>query len=385
MIKPVCPHCTTSLVRRSNRHVLQYRCANCHGFMAYFGTLKKALDPKDAQQLWLASEAAPITDLACGFCRNKMRRVFTTARGDLDRTIEIDVCRSCHSTWFDTGEWSELAEASDVLEAKRKALPPEVDTKAYARALAELERKKLEPVEGVREAQPESFWRAAIGYAGIPVEEDADIFVRQPWLTWLLIFSCVWISLLAFKSESLFASLAYHADVRSLRSVVAAFTSFFVHGSLFHLIGNMYFLWVFGDNVEDYLGKRLYALLLALATIFGCALFSALDPNALDVPLVGASGGIFGVITFYVFKFPKRRFVYTTPRMLFVLRRLIAIPAWLLGLMYGLGQLAGAVQQAYGLSRVSYLSHLGGAIIGLAFVWFSRNRERAWKNGIRFS
>src|SRR5207249_4486791 len=83
-------------------------------------------------------------------------------------------------------------------------------------------------------------------------------------------------------------------------------TSFFLHGGWVHLLGNLYFLLIFGDNVEDYLGRWRYLLLILLAMIVGDALHVLMDPRS-AVPVIGASGGIAGIITFYALKFPRVR------------------------------------------------------------------------------
>ena len=81
-------------------------------------------------------------------------------------------------------------------------------------------------------------------------------------------------------------------------------TSFFIHGSLLHLVGNVYFLMVFGDNVENDIGRWRYAALLLAATLAGGFLHIALDVRPL-IPCVGASGGIAGVLTYYALRFPR--------------------------------------------------------------------------------
>jgi membrane associated rhomboid family serine protease len=87
---------------------------------------------------------------------------------------------------------------------------------------------------------------------------------------------------------------------------ITLITSFFLHGDLFHLIGNAYFLLIFGDNVEDQLGRWRYALVVLLAALAGDLLHVAADPRD-TVPCIGASGGISGVIVFYALKFPQAR------------------------------------------------------------------------------
>ncbi|MHC4677439.1 MAG: rhomboid family intramembrane serine protease, partial [Planctomycetota bacterium] len=81
-------------------------------------------------------------------------------------------------------------------------------------------------------------------------------------------------------------------------------TSFFLHGGLVHLFGNLYYLVVFGDNSEDVLGRGRYLLLIAAATIVGDIAHIVSDPGS-TTPCIGASGGISGVLAYYCLRFPK--------------------------------------------------------------------------------
>src|SRR4030095_6138117 len=83
-------------------------------------------------------------------------------------------------------------------------------------------------------------------------------------------------------------------------------TSFFLHGSILHLIGNLYFFLIFGDDVEDYLGRWRYVLVILTATVLGDIVHLLANANS-TVPAIGASGGISGVIVFYALQFPRAR------------------------------------------------------------------------------
>jgi membrane associated rhomboid family serine protease len=136
-------------------------------------------------------------------------------------------------------------------------------------------------------------------------------------------------------------------------------TSFFLHGGLLHLLGNMYFLAIFGDNVEDLLGWRRYLLLLLVASLAG-DLFQAHASMAPRIPSIGASGGIAGVIVYYGLTFPQGR--------LRVLKfaHLIDVSVWAaLALWVGL-QLLGTIG-ASAETAVAYAAHVGGAFAGLIF------------------
>jgi len=98
-------------------------------------------------------------------------------------------------------------------------------------------------------------------------------------------------------------------------------TSFFLHADILHLVGNMYLLLAFGGGVEDYLSRKRFGLLLIAATLAGGLGHTILDPHS-NIPLIGASGGISGIITFYALQFPRSRLGF------FIQYRWGTIPVW---------------------------------------------------------
>jgi membrane associated rhomboid family serine protease len=146
------------------------------------------------------------------------------------------------------------------------------------------------------------------------------------------------------------------------------FTSMFWHGGWMHLLGNMLYLWIFGDNVEDKLGHFRY-LIFYLATGVAAALTQvALDPTS-TVPTIGASGAIAGVLGAYLVSFPRSRVLTLIPIIIFPW--FVEIPAviylffwFLLQLLEGIGQL-GVPQAAGG---VAVWAHIGGFIAGVILV-----------------
>jgi membrane associated rhomboid family serine protease len=144
------------------------------------------------------------------------------------------------------------------------------------------------------------------------------------------------------------------------------FTSMFLHGSWLHLLGNMWFLWLFGNNVEDAMGRVRF-----LVYYLGCGLVAAAlqvmaNPSS-AIPMVGASGAISGVMGGYLLLYPRVR-VFTLVPIGFFLTS-IALPAWVM-LIYWLvlqfvGGLASIVDEGGG---VAFWAHVGGFVAGLALV-----------------
>jgi membrane associated rhomboid family serine protease len=148
-------------------------------------------------------------------------------------------------------------------------------------------------------------------------------------------------------------------------------TSMFMHGGLLHLFGNMLFLWVFGDNLEDRLGRVRYlvfyllcGILASLAHVFSTVAFSE-GGSGMLVPSLGASGAISGVLGGYILLFPHNRVNVILVRVYTQVPAYVALGLWFLfQFVSGLGILGGGAQEG----GVAYAAHIGGFIAGLALV-----------------
>ena len=166
---------------------------------------------------------------------------------------------------------------------------------------------------------------------------------------------------------------------------VTLFTSMFMHGGLAHIAGNMLFLWIFGDNIEDRLGHIKYlifylvcGLLASLAHVFATAALAGQAENML-VPSLGASGAISGVLGGYILLHPTRRVRVLLFNFLTQVPAFVAIGLWFLfQLVSGLGMLGEGSQTG----GVAYAAHIGGFIAGLVLIKFfdigHRNRAPAY-------
>jgi len=151
------------------------------------------------------------------------------------------------------------------------------------------------------------------------------------------------------------------------------FTSMFMHGGFMHLAGNMLFLWIFGDNIEDRLGHAKYlvfyllcGLIASLSHVFVTGVF-ATSESALLVPSLGASGAISGVLGAYILLHPKRRVTVILFRFLTDVPAYVAIGIWFaFQLISGLGILGGGSQTG----GVAYAAHIGGFLAGLVLIKF---------------
>lgn len=138
------------------------------------------------------------------------------------------------------------------------------------------------------------------------------------------------------------------------------FTSMFMHGGWMHLIGNMLFLWIYGNNVEDYFGPVKFLLFYFVAGLAAIALYTLFSPSS-DIPLVGASGAIAGVMGAYIVLHPRAKI---TVLIIFFFIQFVQLPAKVvLGIWFIYQILMSVVGSASG-GGVAWLAHVGGFIFG---------------------
>jgi membrane associated rhomboid family serine protease/Zn-finger nucleic acid-binding protein len=328
--------------------------------------LRKVLRREAVNALWQKVQAHPIVSkMDCPFCCNAMKKAVHLVPDGVDGQIEIDVCTLCPSLWFDTHELETLG--------RHHARPPEkaaplLSPKAREiLALAEIERirEKANNEESATGMQPADGWLAIMTIFGIPVVEDSPALSRWPFVTWGTVLLMLLATLWAWCVGPPVAGEWGLLPSESLRRGGWTFlTSFFIHAGFLHLFSNAMFLLMFGDRTEDYLGHGKYLLLLAGSALTGDLIHLWLDGRS-NMPLVGASGGVSGVIAYYALRFPRARLVAMV-RLAFVLRW-VRMTAWFGFVLWILLQFAGVYLQMNGISFVSSLAHVGGALFGVIF------------------
>jgi membrane associated rhomboid family serine protease len=167
------------------------------------------------------------------------------------------------------------------------------------------------------------------------------------------------------------AEIAQELSSAALRSV---FTSMFLHGGWLHLIFNMWFLWIFGDNVEDSVGHFKFVVFYLLCGVAAAAVQVASAPRS-HVPMVGASGAIAGVLGAYLLLFPGARVLVLFPLWIFI--KFIYLPAWLLLIFwFGLQLLSGWTTVGGPESGgVAFWAHVGGFVAGLVLIPLFKKRH----------
>ena len=156
--------------------------------------------------------------------------------------------------------------------------------------------------------------------------------------------------------------------------ILTIFTSMFMHGGLFHIGGNMLYLWIFGNKVEDTLGHGRYLLFYLLSGVAAALAQTAIGPSSM-VPMVGASGAVSGVLGAYLLLFPHAH--VTTLIILGFFFRLVHIPAmfvlgfWIvLQVLNGLGSFGSS-------GGVAFFAHIGGFLAGMGLLYVLKPRARS--------
>ena len=215
----------------------------------------------------------------------------------------------------------------------------------------------------------------------IPLRDDNPTS-RIPVVTIALITANILVFLLqAFSPRGLhlaalrFGAIPYEIshfqsldDVLRISPLLTLFTSMFIHGSLFHLLGNMLYLWIFGNNIEDYLGSFRF-LLFYLFCGFAASLSQVAAMPDLRVPMIGASGAVAGVLGAYLILFPRAR--VRTFLFLFVYIDVVSIPA---GIVLGMWIIVQILNIGMG-GGVAWFAHIGGFVSGLALVLITRRKR----------
>jgi membrane associated rhomboid family serine protease len=153
------------------------------------------------------------------------------------------------------------------------------------------------------------------------------------------------------------------------------FTSMFLHGSWMHLIGNMWFLWLFGNNIEDSMTRPRFIAFYLLCGIAAALLQVFVEPSS-GVPMVGASGAISGVMGGYLVLYPRVR-VYTLLPLGFVMTT-VALPAWAMLIYWMVLQLVSQAASSLTAQQggVAYWAHIGGFAAGVVLVKLFERRDR---------
>ena len=216
----------------------------------------------------------------------------------------------------------------------------------------------------------------------IPLKDDNPTF-KKPIVTYFIIGICVVIFLIQFSSQSYRTGQLFYSyglipsvlmgnnqlplDLYVMPAYLTIFTSMFMHGGFMHLIGNMLYMWIFADNIEDNLGPSKFLFFYLLAGV-GAAMTQVLIDTQSQVPMIGASGAIGGVLGAYLINYPNAKVLVLIPFGFF--SQLIKIRAlYVLGFWFILQFISSG-------GGVAYAAHIGGFVSGVILIlFFNKNKK----------
>ena len=206
-----------------------------------------------------------------------------------------------------------------------------------------------------------------------PVGDDDSQRRTTPVVTFVLIGLNVLVFLVELSGGDQFitewAFVPERFSAHPAANIATVFSAMFMHGGWLHLGGNMLFLWIFGDNVEDRLGHFKFLVFYLLAGIAATLSQYAIAPE-LGVPNVGASGAIAGVLGAYILMFPQARVNVLVGRQIVAMPAFAVLGLWIvLQLVSGVGTIANTDESAGG---VAYMAHIGGFGAGLLMAFLLR-------------
>ena len=363
-----CPVCRTPLSERHVQDVRVHLCTGCGGILYTRDTfrqhvarlrespLEQLSTPELLHRKVIPQRLIPSEGKMCPWCNGAM----SAFNYGYDSNIILDRCSKCELIWADRDE---IVKVAQYVKGN-----PTID--GFGQALAEREMERVKYWKMPEQAQQlGAGGRTTVPFwVGILPLSDDQKARTIPVVTILLILVSIATFVALPQSTQTFYALGFIPDLffkgKELYRIV---TGEFLHAGFLHLAGNMLFLWIFGDNVEDRFGKVGFPLAYLL---FGGAasITHAFLTFDRDIPCVGASGAISGVMGAYLVFFP-----HATVRTI-VGRWIVPIPAFLFLGIWFLLQLSFSTTE----SSIAYFAHIGGFVIGatVAFAYKGVRKEQ---------
>lgn len=357
-----CPFCTNKLVEKKSKTALIDICPNCKGIWFDSGeiadfirtlTESEEISPRIPQlfkpHIVQASDRIKEKAKLCPKCNQKLQK-FNYA---CDSNVFLDKCPTCQGIWADGGEAIEMARYLKV-DPRVIAIGKSLTEKNRAMEdLAELGKVLTKPVT------PFIFFMPKII---LPLSDDTPR-QRVPVITISIIILCISI----FIGQIFFVTnpqsfLEKFGLIPAHFFSIGLISSMFLHGGLLHLIGNMFFFWLFGDNVEDRFSRLGFLVFYLSCGLAASILHSILNWGSLT-PAIGASGAISGIMGAYFVFYPTARV-----RLLFIYK-ILYVPAFCYLGVWFLFQL---IYAAIGAPGIGWFAHIGGFVFGGLVAYFKK-------------
>ena len=374
----ICPVCRSGLSVKSIQNTLIDICSHCGGSWYDLSELEMNLNTKRKWMNYVPQGYQKMTEgnRLCPICQTSMQ----TLQSNPIYPFEIDFCKNNHGVWLDKEEMSKI---SEVVEKNRYSFKKRDDTseqQAVDTLIARTElriREEQEWQEKLRNNNPPESKelilseddltdvQKILAWMNLPVE-SGELYESGAWINLTLILINVTIFIFMILKGNAYSIIHTYGFVPSrvlfhpFQNWMRVFTGMFLHAGSAHLLGNMYFLFLTGDNVENKMGHLKFLLFYLLAGL-GASLISLFVNNGSDLPHVGASGAISGVMGAYLVLCSQKRFYIPFFKFMFFIK-LISIPAYLYLSFWLMMQVI--LLKFFNIS-VDYYAHITGFFIGI--------------------
>lgn len=334
-----------------------YICFKCDSKLIRLSELKVKLKKRTLRELHsLANASQKRSSIDCGICGGPMRLVQRA-----DSAIPLDVCLACEAVWFG-GAQSEY----------ERFLLEDLSLQPSVKQMLKDDR------VGALARENDMMWSSppSLNLSPVSSQDRAEDFNFRPVVNGYVFVLVILVSVIAFKRSDFFNACMFSTTQPWPKQVITSITSFFVHAGWWHLIGNMFFFYMFADGVERKSGSKILLGLLLVSQVLNTIIFSILHWGS-AASKVGASVGIMALMTYYISADPNRpmRKFTRIPRTFSVIG--YSIPAWAFLLVFVLYEFLGIHRQMAGQTRVSHIGHFVGILVGLLFYHFSPPPQKA--------
>jgi membrane associated rhomboid family serine protease len=362
-----CIDCGQPLTRKKSEYGIFWACEGCDRWLLAIPLLRGLLETDFFSRFWqVLRQSGEGTGKPCPACSKPLNQL---SLGSPEAPIEPLACKACNNAWFTPAERAALP----IKPSLAATVTPKPLPSAAAQALAMMQVEMI--AERAREENKFDhsripIWQKALCILGMPMELGDLESPPIPWATVLLSLAILAFSLNYLSGGTDKASeLAFIPANAGRNGGLTFFLNFLVHAGWFNLASNLYFLFLFGRSVEGKFHWPGFGALFLFSNMAGNLAALCLAPQSHEA-LLGAGGGIAGILLFYGFVFPNKRLVF------YFFRRYIPIPAWAFLGIWVLFQLLGALMQSSMAGGISYACNFGGLFAGLLAWLFWRWRQK---------
>jgi len=365
-----CPDCDVFMIPYTCENVVVDKCPSCEGIWfddKELGIFRNALGKFDLEQIEIiARPPEPSSEIisSCPRCGSVLYEV----KYSYNTKVRIKRCESCHGVWLPLHQTINMIELAKI----SQAIAPHVEGLAIEAKNMEIQRQRNEQLKklGTSLTQRIPLWRIyLLYYVGIilPLYDD-NPRSRTPWVTIGIMALNIFVFVaMMISNEPAFELYRKYAMIPSKilggENLGTLFSSMFMHAGIFHLVGNLFFLWTFGDNVEEAIGWKKFILFYVLCGLSADALHILSSPSSV-VATLGASGAISGIMGAYILLFSQ----VSIKTLIF--GAVTDIPAWLyLGGWFALQLLWGFIYFEGPGGGIAWWAHIGGFVAGLALIF----------------